>query len=143
MVTLAIDKANELAFDVAAGFFDDRQLCVRYSLSPAQLKEVQESEQFLVMCDEHKRMLDDGGSDIRVYAREQSRLVVDTLVSMLVNDSTFAMARIKAAQMLLDVAGVKMQKPGDTGGGIQLVINTNLALGAQPGNVYTLEAKSA
>lgn len=138
------DQAEQMAFDVACGFFNDDQLCRRYGLSLDQLNAVKQQPGFLAIQDEQDRLLRDDGSEFLVKAKGYAGDALDSLW-LLARRARSETVRQKAAVSLLEYARVPTGREVATGGsgGPTIVINTNLGLNQEPKGTYVAEVKPA
>jgi hypothetical protein len=140
---LAKDQVEQLAFDVAQEYFNDEQLCIRYSITIGQLKHLRQQPAFIREVDEVKRVLEDGGEKFIYAARRKALGALKTLDKIRRHRDATLSQKAAAANAIIDVAGVKRAPNADAGAGIRLSIHTNLALGNENKGVYSIELKPA
>lgn len=148
MARIKLDKATvrELAFDVACQFFKPPQLCRRYHLSERQLESILKQDQFKREVDEVRWLLQDDGKRLYVKARAHADDALDYYHTIMLDESAPASARSRAADKILSLAGIVEKGgrhaengAGNGGGGLQLILNTNLSLPGADG-AYQLRA---
>lgn len=141
---LPVSVAEEMAKDVAVGFFDEEQLCRRYALSAKQLSAIASQPAFLRQVDEQKKRLEEDGADFKLAAREEAVDMLRMLSALAKSDGVAGLTRVKAAKEVITAAGFDYLRPQKEGGQtvVPIQINTNLSMGQQPGGTYTIEAKS-
>lgn len=143
MTTMTQETAEQLALDVATGYFNAHQLCVRYDLTLSQLAGIRKQPAFQKELMEVRRLLDDGGDQFVVKARRKAERALELLSSDLDNEEATIGQKQRAAVEIIEIAGLKKKKE-EGEGGFRLTINTNLALGGpqEAKGVYVLEAKA-
>lgn len=141
---LSTEVSEQLALDVAAGYFNDQQLCVRFDLSLAQLTAIKRQPAFQKELMEVRRILEDGGEQFVYQARRKAARALELLSDDMDNEEATVGQKQRAAVEIIEIAGLKKRKDEGDGGGLKLTINTNLALGGreETKGVYVLEAKS-
>ncbi len=140
---LTPEQAEQLALDIAQGFFTDAQLCLRHDLTITQLEAVRDLPEFKKHLLEVDRVLNDGGEQFVHKARTHAARALDKLAKCLDNEEATVSLQMRAAAEIIEIAGLK-RKNDDTGSGFKLTINTNLALGGVDTGkkgVYVIEAK--
>lgn len=137
---MSSEVVQELAFDVGAGYFNDAQLCLRYDLTIGQLNNIRQQTAFKKELDEVRRVLEDGGDKFVFAARKAAMAALQTLQDIHTDVDAAASLRVRAAEGIIEVAGVKkVQQPGE---GQKIIINTNLSIGANAKGSYVIEAKA-
>jgi hypothetical protein len=138
---LVKEQIEALAFDIAQGYFNDQQMCIRYSITIGQLNHLREQDPFKREVDEVKRILEDGGEQFVYKARKMAVGALETLDEIRTDDDATNVQKAAAANAIIECAGVK-KKPSDaTGGGLRLSIHTNLNIGTEGKGVYVVEAR--
>lgn len=146
MTTIVLTKemTEAMAFDVAQGYFSDAQLCIRHRVTIRQLEQIKAQAEFQREVDEVKRTIEDGGEVLVYKARVLAEAALTALGNIIEDDEISAQTRAKAANDILDVAGVKRGRnasgPGTGDGGFRLTIETNLSMGTQEKGVYEVTA---
>lgn len=139
MAQMPIEVVEQLAFDVGAEYFSDAQLCLRYDLTLGQLQHIKGQTAFRKELDEVRRILEDGGEKFIYAARQAAMRALNTLDEINTNPDVPTSTRVRAAEGIIEVAGVKkVQAPGE---GQKIIINTNLAIGSGDKG-YTVVAKA-
>lgn len=137
--------SEAMALDVALGLLDDSLLAVKYDLSKFQLDEVKAQKAFQRKVIAHREKMEDAGKRFKVVAREKALDMLSELETLAKNPRAAALARVKAANLVIEHADYPMEARKEEGGTgkVQLVINTNLALGASGAErgTYTIEAR--
>lgn len=129
---------QELAFEVALGYFAPEDLQLKYDLTPAQYAHVTSLPAFRKASADYRREIDDEGIAFRLRARKAAEDVLAELHAMAFDQRVDARDRLKAMEMLCKYAGFESRREeGD--GGIKLQIVTNLDMGSAPSRTYTIE----
>lgn len=137
--------ADEMALDEALGILNDNHLCVKYDLDERQLKAVRAQPAFQRKVIAHREEMEDEGKKFKVEARKKAADMLNELADIAKDRRAAALSRVRAAQAMIEYADYPMvsgkEAPGTSK--VQLVINTNLSLGAEttPGGTYTIEAR--
>lgn len=135
------DAAEQLAFDVACGFFNDEQLCVRYGLALDVLEDIKQQGPFLALVDENRRLLEDDGSEFLIKAKKYAGDALDVLHDLANDEDMSGTVRQKSAVSLLEYARVRTGSKVEEGNKVApIIINTNLNLGTEKKGVYRIEA---
>lgn len=130
---------QELAFEVALGYFTPEDLQLKYDLTPDQYAHVTALPSFRKASADYRREIDDEGIAFKLRARKAAEDILEELHAMAFDQRLDAKDRLKAMEMVCKYAGFEAQRVDD-GGGVKLQIFTNLDLnGASSGQTYTIE----
>jgi len=130
---------EEMAFEVALGYFTPEDLQLKYELSPAHYDHIVGLPAFRKATADYRREIDDEGIAFRLRARKAAEEVLDEIYAAAFDRTEDLKDRLKAAEMLCKYAGFETAK-ADGEGGVKLQIFTNLSLnGSSPQQTYTIE----
>lgn len=136
--------AENLAFDVIQGYFNDQELCLRYDMTLGQLKAIRAQRSFRKLALDIKRDLEDNGERFKLKARRMSLGALKTLKELHSNPGMSGSTRYKAAMGVAELAGERKTAAPDQGVP-RMVINTNLTLsdGRDNKGVYSISIDTA
>ena len=134
----AEDWVQQLAFEVALGYYPPEDLCLAFDLQPAEFEQLQSERAFQKSVKAYEREVDDEGTAFRLKARRYAEASLSHLKSIIDDSDEDSSVRVKAIELLNRLAGTDKQKE-KAEGGTKLIINTNLSIESQRG-VYTIEA---
>lgn len=129
---------EELAFEVALGYFTPEELQLKYDMTPVQYEHVTKLPAFRKAEADYRREIDDEGIAFKLRARRAAEDILTELYAISFNQNIDAKDRLKAMEMLCRYAGFETAKSED-GGGVKLQIYTNLSLNDSPKQTYTIE----
>ena len=130
---------EEMAFEVALGYFTPEDLQLKYDLTESHYNHITTLPAFKKATADYRREIDDEGIAFRLRARKCAEDILEELYSMAFDQTLDAKDRLKAMEMMCKYAGFETHKQeGD--GGVKLQIFTNLNLnGNAPQQTYTIE----
>lgn len=134
------DAMDELAFELALGYFNHDAICLRYGLTRAQLNEIAGTDDFQVRLNDQQRKIDERGDKFRLVARRYAEGVLKQLREIAIDPDVAHGTKIKAIDALCRYAGYEGDEQPVSG--VQLQIVTNLEVGrATAGNSYIIESR--
>lgn len=140
--TLDAEGKQQLAYEIALGYFNDDELRRKFKLIPSALAMYQGSEEILALVQDERRKIDSSDEALKLMARRAAREVLESNIKILRDPDAPAKTRMAAGQQIRDFAeGVDraaLKDPENTGGAV--IIATNLAMEGAKG-VYQVTAR--
>lgn len=132
--------SEDLAADVALGYFDEDAICLRYAIDVATLAKIGKDAAFRRLALDALRRQDEAGDAFRLAARRRMDGMLDVLQGIAKDAKASKSTRIQAVALLGKYAGHESAEAGSAG--VVLQIRTNLDVGrANAGSgTYTLIA---
>lgn len=134
---VAENWVQELAFEVALGYFTPEELRTKFDLSESHLAHIQGLPAFKKAVGDYRREIDDEGIAFRLRARKAAEDIIEELYAMAFTQTIDAKDRLKAMEMLCKYAGFETAKT-EGSDGVKLQIYTNLNFGGAE-KTYTIE----
>lgn len=106
---------DELAFEVALGYYTPEELSVQYDLSPAKLQFVQENPLFQRAVQKYRREIDESGQEFKFKARKLASILLPEVAAIAADETASHSDRIKAFAELARMAGYGKEDPTPQG----------------------------
>jgi hypothetical protein len=118
---------DDLAFEVALEYFPPEDLQLRFNLSEDQYQSITEDPRFQAKVLEHRRSIDENGTQFRVLARKLAAVNLPQLHQIANDPRANPGDRISAVKALASFGG--FDKPDSGGGNTAFQVNINLGGG--------------
>lgn len=129
---------QNLAFEVALGYFTPEELQTKFGLTPEAYQQITSMVDFRRAEADYRREIDDEGIAFRLRARKAAEEILSEMYAMAFDQTLDAKDRLRAMELMCKYAGFDANKAEGEGGGVKLQIYTNLNLGPED-KTYTIE----
>lgn len=133
--------SDDLAFDLALGYFGEPDLCLKHAIDLETLNQIRADEGFQRLVLEAAHHVDERGDAFRLKARRHMDDMIESVREIADDEKSGRGVRLQAISMLSKYAGYEEGEKAGTG--VTLQIRTNLDMGnakAKSGGAYTLTA---
>ena len=136
----ALCDSEDLAFEMALGYFSDDALCLKFGIDLETLDAVKVDRAFRVLLLEQSRKIDERGDGFRLEARRHMEEMLQALADIASDGDTAKGSRMKAIELLGKYAGY--EDTSENTAGVMLEIRTNLDVGGAKttAGTYTVTA---
>lgn len=130
---------QDLAFEVALGYFAPEELVLKFEISEAQLDTIQKHPAFKRAVKDYRRQIDDEGDAFRLRAKKSAELALEVPNRIAHDDLVDPATRLKAVDQIVQYAGWGKKDDKDSSG---VTINIKTYAGEPTTTGVTIEGGS-
>lgn len=123
-------QSEDLAYDVALQYFSDDVIAFRHQITVGELARIKSEPGFVALIFDQQKKIAADGEQFRLKAAAHADKILEEMAAIAVDPDVAHSNRVKAAELVGRWAGRDVRDGGAGAGQMQVVLTTNLSLGA-------------